>query len=67
MAKNPPARAGDTVGVSWLWVGKIPGGGKGNPLQYSCLDNTKDRGARWATARGSKRDAAECARTIMIM
>ena len=32
------------------WVGKIPGGGHGNPLQYSCLENPMDRGAWWATA-----------------
>ena len=28
-------------------VGKIPGGGRGNPLQYSYLDNPMDRGAWW--------------------
>ena len=31
------------------WVGKIPGEGNGNPLQYSCLENPMDRGAWWAT------------------
>ena len=31
------------------WVGKIPGGGHGNPLQYSCLENSMDRGAWWVT------------------
>ena len=31
------------------WVGKIPGRGNGNPLQYSCLENPMDRGAWWAT------------------
>ena len=31
------------------WVGKIPGGGKGNRLQYSCLGNPMDRGVWWAT------------------
>ena len=31
------------------WIGKIPGGGHGNPLQYSCLENPMDRGAWWAT------------------
>ena len=30
-------------------LGKYPGGGYGNPLQYSCLDNPMDRGAWWAT------------------
>ena len=30
------------------WVGKIPGEGNGDPLQYSCLDNPMDGGAWWA-------------------
>ena len=30
-------------------LGKSPGGGNGNPLQYSCLENPMDRGAWWAT------------------
>ena len=34
------------------WVGKIPGEGNGNPLQYSCLGNPMDRGAWWATIHG---------------
>jgi len=29
--------------------GRSPGGGNGNPLQYSCLENPMDRGAWWAT------------------
>ena len=32
--------------------GRSPGGGHGNPLQYSCLENTMDRGASWATVHG---------------
>ena len=31
--------------------GRSPGGGQGNPLQYSCLENPMDRGAWWATVR----------------
>ena len=31
--------------------GRSPGGGNGNPLQYSCLENPMDKGAWWATAR----------------
>ena len=31
------------------WVGRPPRGGNGNPLQYSCLGNSEDRGAWWAT------------------
>ena len=37
------------------WVGKIPGEGNGNPLQYSCLENPMDRGAWWATVHGVTR------------
>ena len=32
------------------WMGKSPGEGNGNPLQYSCLGKPKDRGAWWDTA-----------------
>ena len=31
--------------------GRFPGGGHGNPLQYSCLENPMDRGARWVSVR----------------
>ena len=33
-------------------LGRFPGGGHGNPLQYSCLENPMDRGAWWAIAHG---------------
>ena len=36
-------------------AGSIPGGGHGNPLQYSCLENPMDRGAWWATVHGTKK------------
>ena len=32
--------------------GRFPGEGKGNPLQYSCLENPMDKGAWWATVYG---------------
>ena len=32
--------------------GRSPAGGRGNPLQYSCLENPMDRGVRWATVHG---------------
>ena len=35
--------------------GRSPGEGNGNPLQYPCLENPMDRGAWWATVRGSPR------------
>ena len=36
------------MGLIPKW-GRFPGGGNGNPLQYSCLENSMDRGAWWAT------------------
>ena len=33
--------------------GRYPGGGKGNPVHYSCLGNPMDRGAWWATVHGA--------------
>ena len=48
--KNPAANAGDTRDMGSIpWWGRSPGGGHGNPLQYSCLENTMDRGAWQAT------------------
>ena len=50
MVKNPPARqeTRETPGS-----GRSPGGGNGNPLQYSCLGNPTERGARWAAVPGA--------------
>ena len=48
--KESACNAGATGDVGWLpGLGRFPGGGHGNPLQYSCLENPKDRGARRAT------------------
>ena len=47
MIKNPPASAGDAGSVAGSE--RSSGEGNGNPLQYSCLGNPMDRGARWAT------------------
>ena len=53
VVKNPPANAGDIrEGGSILGLGRSPGGGNNNPLQYSFLENLMDRGARRATAHG---------------
>ena len=50
MVKNPPANVGDVRGVGSIpGLGTFPGGGHGNPLQYSCLENPRDRGAWQAT------------------
>ena len=47
VVKNPPAHAGDAGSIPGL--GRCPGGGNGNPLQHSCLENPMDRGASQAT------------------
>ena len=46
MVKNPPENGGDEVSIPGS--GRSPGGGHGNLLQYSCLENPIDRGAWWA-------------------
>ena len=46
MVKNPPSNAGDTGNVGSI---RSPGGGNGNPLQSSCLEDSMDRGAWWDT------------------
>ena len=53
VVKNPPANAG-VIGYagSIPQLGRSPGEGNGNPLQYPCLENPMDRGAWWATAHG---------------
>ena len=46
VVKDLPANAGDTRDlVSIPGLGRTPGEGNGNPLQYSCLGNSMDRGA----------------------
>ena len=53
VVKNSPANVGDEGDVGLiLSSGRSSGGGNGNPLQYSCLENPKDRGAWWATVHG---------------
>ena len=52
MVKNPPANAGDIRDMgSILGSGRSPGGRHGNPLQYSYLENPRDRGAWTATVQ----------------
>ena len=51
--KNPLASAGDARDESSIpWSGRSPGEGNGYPLQYSCLENSMDRGAQWTTVHG---------------
>ena len=55
-SKESTCNAGDIGDVGSIpGSGRSPGGGDGNPLQYSCLENPMDRGAWWATARRVKK------------
>ena len=46
MVKNPSANAGDIIDEGSVpGLGRLPGGGHGNPLQHSCLENPTDREA----------------------
>ena len=57
VVKNPTANAGD-VG-SGPGLGRSPGEGRGNPLQYSCLGSPMDRGACRATVHGVAKESEE--------
>ena len=49
VGKESACNAGDLALIPGL--GRSPGEGNGNPLQYSCLENSKDRGAWWVTVQ----------------
>ena len=54
VVKNLPANAGDVISIPGS--GRSPGEGNGNPLQYSCLENPRDRGVWWDySQRGHER------------
>ena len=55
MVKNPPAKAENVGSIPGL--GRSPGERNGNPLQYSCLGNTMDRIAWWATVQGVTKES----------
>ena len=55
MVKNLPANAGDPSLIPGL--GRSSGGGNGNPLQYSCLENFMDRSVWRATVHGGHKES----------
>ena len=60
MVKNPPANAGDTRDAGSIpELGNSPGIGNGNPLQYSCLGNSMDRGAWRAAVHGATKSQTQ--------
>ena len=54
MVKNPPTNVEDVFDP---WVGRSPGGGNGDPHQYSCLENPMDKGVWWATVHGVTKES----------
>ena len=53
MVKNPPTNSGGARNSGLIpGSGRSPGVGNGSSLQYSCLENSMDRGAWWATVHG---------------
>ena len=60
VVKNLPANVGDIRDAGSVpGLGRSPGGGHGNPLQYSCLENPMDRGAWLATVLSKELDMTE--------
>ena len=60
MVKNPPARAGDVRDSGSIpGLERSPGERNGNQLKYSCLENSKDRGAWWAVVQGVARSQTQ--------
>ena len=57
VGKHPPVNAGDSD--SFPGLGRAPGKGNGNPLQYACLENPMDRGAWWAIVHSVPKSQAQ--------
>ena len=56
--KNLPANAEDAGDMGLIpGLGRSPGEGNGNPLQYSCVENSMDRGAWQATVHGVAKES----------
>ena len=53
--ENPSASAGSMSLIPGS--GRYPGEENGNPVQYSCLENSMDRGARWTTVHGGHKES----------
>ena len=62
IGKESACNAGDPGSVPRL--GRFPGVGHGNPLQYSCLENSMDRGGWWATVHGVTKSLAQMSELI---
>ena len=67
VVKNLPANSGDAGDMGLISrLGRSPGGGHGNPLEYSCLENPIDRGAWRATVHGVAESQTQNTHTTII-
>ena len=65
VAKNPPANAGDVRDAGSIpGLGRFPGGGNGNPLQYSCLEDSMDRVAWWGYSPWGRKESGVTEHTL---
>ena len=71
LVKNPPANAGDIRDMDSIsGLGRSSGGGHGNQLQYSCLENPMDRGSWWAIVhrlQGVRHNWSDIAHTVLTV
>ena len=66
MVLHAPAHAGDARDMGSIsGLGRSPEVGNGNPLQYSCLENSIDRGAWWATVQRATQSGTSLKRLSM--
>ena len=67
VVKNQPSNAGDIRDMGSIpGMGRSPGGGHGNPLQCSCLENPMDRGSWWATVHRVVKSQTRLKRLSML-
>ena len=67
VVKHPPANSGDIRDTGLIsGLGRSPGGGNGNPLQSSCLENPMNRGAWWAAVRGVTKSHVQLSKHIQM-
>ena len=65
--KNPPAMQETWETGSIPGLGRSPGEGNGNPVQYSCPEASMDRGAWWATVHGITTEPSTAQRLVRLL
>ena len=67
LLKSLPANAGDARDTGSIpGLGRSPGVGNGKPLQYSCLENSKDRGAGWTIVHGVSKSQTQLSKSLKV-